>query len=221
MRLQVASTLFRASLEGNFVFHSRFSHRSANVMANVWRLMAFNEPVYRPQMIRWAIDNCRIAIGWSEVQDLCQYGAPEDIQNQVGAIFGGPNDPGGAPTAGIQLWNFRGGAHRFYAGVGIGPHPHFLAMQCGDLVILKGNSFPASVVMRIQSPYQYVLHVPINQPPYGYQHQRAAVPTGCNSQNLWEEAGGLPGVQASGQSIFNALILMPRQVGCQAVANPR
>lgn len=178
--------------------------------------MAFNEANYRWQVIQWAIANGRIAIGWSEVGTLCQYATPGDIQNQVGIIFGGPNNPGGAPTAGIQLWNFRGGPHPFYAQAQGGPHPHFLAMQCGDLVILKANNWPQSVVMRVQGPYQYVPHVPIGQPPYGYRHQRNAQVTDIDPQGLWNAAGGLCRVQALQQNWRrNALVLCQDQVGCQ------
>ena len=184
-------------------------------MVNVWRLVAFNERDHQQQMIQWATNYNRIAIGWSVVGNLIQFTAPENIQNQVSIIFGGPNNPGGAPTAGIQLWNFRGGAHPFYPRSQGGPHPHFLAIQYGDLVILKTRKWSQSVVMRVQGPYLYVPHVPINQPPYGYRHQRNAQVTDIDPEGLWNEAGRLPGVQALHQNWRqNALVLCRDRVGC-------
>lgn len=75
-----------------------------------------------------------------------------------------------------------------------------------------------SVVMRVTGPYEYV------DPPqalpcisdYRYQHQRKAVPTGCNPQAVWNEASGQDGVRALHQAIVgNALILCQFPVECQ------
>jgi len=169
-------------------------------MVNVWRLMAFNEPGHRQQMIQWSIGNCRIAIGWTEVRTLNQYETPGDIQHQVFDIYEGP--PGRSPTAGIQLWNFRGGTQPFYPGVQGGPDPHRLAMQCGDLVILKANGYGESVVMRVQGPYELVPAGDTTLPPFGYGHQRKAEVTDIGPQALWDAAGGI----LPGQDIHNALV---------------
>ena len=179
-------------------------------MVNVWRLMAFNERNYLQAVVQWAIHNNRIAIGWSEVGSLNQYGTPGDIQHQVIAIF--QVLPAANPTAGIQLWNFRGGAHQFHAQAQGGPHTHRLAMQCGDLVILKAREWRQSVVMRVQGPYEYVPRVSVELPPYGYRHQRKAIPTDCSPQALWNEAGRA----APHQSVRgNALVLCQFPVECQ------
>lgn len=169
-------------------------------MVNVWRLMAFNEPGHRQQMIQWAINNSRIAIGWTEVGTLNQYETPGDIQHKVFDIYEGP--PGRSPTAGIQLWNFRGGTHPFYPGVQGGPDPHRLAMQCGDLVILKANGYGESVVMRVQGPYELVPAGDTTLPPFGYGHQRKAEVTDIGPQALWHAASTI----LPGQSPFNALV---------------
>ena len=169
-------------------------------MVSVWRLMAFGEAGYRQQMVQWAVDNCRIAIGWSEVGTLDQYGTPGDIRDQVMEIFAGT--AGANPTAGIQLWNFRGGPHPFYPGVEGGPDPDRLAMLCGELVILKANRFNQSVVMRVQGPYEYASRGDITLPPYGYQHQRKAEVTDIDPKALWEAASPI----FPGQDIHNALV---------------
>ena len=191
-------------------------------MVNVWRLMAHHDPDRRQPMIQWATDNNRIAIGWIGECDLTQYTTPQDIQDRVDEVHRDEGPPGEMPTAGIQLWNFRGGAHSFYAQAQGDPHPHRLAMQCGDLVILKTDDkhggWPQSVVMRVQGPYEYIPpgHVPDDQPPFGYRHQREAVPTGCGPQNLWNVAGGLPGVKALHQNWRqNALVRCQFPVECQ------
>lgn len=157
-------------------------------MPNVWRLMAFQRDNRRQKMFRWAIDSNRIAVGWSEVGDLFQpqYATPEDIQAQVNAIFGGQGPPAKVPTAGIQLWNFRGGAHP--------------AMQCGDLVLLKADR--KSVVMRVTGPYEYVARGNATRPPFGYQHQREAEVTDIDPNALWEAARPI----LPGQNRYNALV---------------
>ncbi len=124
-------------------------------MVNVWRLMAHHDKCYQLRMIQWAKANNRIAIGW-DVGSLAQYETPGDIQKEVRKQFLGQGPPGEAPTAGIQLWNIRGGKHSFYAGVGAGRHRYDLAMQCEDLVILKPSDWPQSVVMRVTGAYEYV-----------------------------------------------------------------
>ena len=194
-------------------------------MANVWRLMAHHELACQLPMIQWAIANERIAIGWGAVGDLAQYATPEDIRAEARNIANHINNPGAAaflrrPLLGINLWNFRGGPHPFYAQVQGDPHPYRRAMQCGDLIILKRTgTLRDSVVMRVTSPYEYV------DPPqalpcirkYGYQHQRQAVKvSGCNTRALWDAAGGLPGVRALHQAVLgNALVLCQLQVECE------
>ena len=169
-------------------------------MVNVWRLMAFGEAGYRKQMIHWAINNDRIAIGWTEVGPLDQYGTPGDIQIRVNAEF--ECTQGANPTAGIQLWNFRGGPHPLYPGARCGPDPHRLAMQCEDLVILKPNDFNQSVVVRVQGPYRFVPPGNFDVPPYGYGHRQKVEVTDINPQALWDVASPI----LPGQSKFNALV---------------
>ena len=194
-------------------------------MVNVWRLMAHNAQCCHLPMIQWAVANNRIAIGWGAVGDLtqAQFTTPEDIRTRARKIANHVNDAGARaflrrPLLGINLWNFRGGAHPFYAQAQGDPHPHRDAMQCGDLVILKTNNWPQSVVMRVTGPYEYV------DPPqalpcladYGYQHQRKAVPTGCDPKALWDVAGGVDGIRALGEAIIgNALVLLKFQVECE------
>lgn len=199
-------------------------------MVNVWRLMAHHcEDCHLP-MIRWSIANNRIAIGWGQVGSLFQaeYTTPEAIRTAARRIANHVNDEGAReflrrPLLGINLANFRGGARPFHAQVQGDPHPNLQAMQCGDLVILKTNIGPQdgwtnSVVMRVTGAYEYV------DPPqalpcvanYGYQHQRNAVHTGCDPWALWNEAGGVGGVQALGQAVVgNALVLLGFQVECE------
>lgn len=59
--------------------------------------------------------------------------------------------------------------------------------------------------MRVEGPYEYA------PPPdlfFGYRHQRAAQQVDEDPQDLWRQAGGLPGVRALGQNIRNALVLV-------------
>ena len=165
--------------------------RRSEVMVNVWRLMAHHVEPCRPPMIQWATANNRIAIGWGDVGCLAQYATPEDIQKEVRKQFRGQGPPGEKSTAGIQLWNFRGGAHSFYPGVKAGRHQHDWAMQCEDLVILKGSG--QDVVMRVTGAYEYAKKSPClgKNCPGLYQHQRKAVHmAGYDPGELWEEAGG-------------------------------
>ena len=196
-------------------------------MVNVWRLRAHHEQCCHLPMIQWATDNNRIAIGWGAVGNLtqAQFTAPGAIRAAAIQIANQTNNVWyRRPLLGINLWNFRGGAHPFYAQAQGGPHPHRQAMQCGDLVILKTDigprkGFQNSVVMRVTGPYEYV-DSPQALPclaNYGYQHQRAAkqVP-GCDPQALWNAAGGLPGVRALHEAVVgNALILCQFPVECQ------
>ena len=178
-------------------------------MPNVWRLMAHHEEAHRPAVIDWAMVNGRIAIGWGEVDCLAQYAAPGNIVGAARNVYGNnPNPPANLPLCGIQLWNFRGGAHPFYPNPNDGPHAQRQAMQCGDLVILKGNGFPTqgtpnrSVVMRVSGPYEYIAIHPGNNPPFNdYQHQRRAqVENNINAEQLWQQVGRRDGVHALGQN---------------------
>ena len=199
-------------------------------MANVWRLIAHHVQACQLPMIQWAIANERIAIGWGAVGNLdqanqAQYATPIAIRQAAAAIALQINDDWLLrPLLGINLWNFRGGAHPFYAQAQGGPHPQRQAMQCGDLVILKTSigprdGFQNSVVMRVTGPYEYV------DPPqplpciagYGYQHQRKAVRVaGCDPQALWNAAGGPGGVRALHQAIVgNVLVLLEFPVECE------
>ena len=172
----------------------------------VWKLIAHHQLDCRLPMIQWAKDNDRIAIGWGDVGSLAQYETPEDIREEVEERFRGQGPPGEKSTAGIQLWNFRGGAHSFYPGVGAGRHPHDWAMQCDDLVILKGSG--QDVVMQVTGAYEYAKKSPClgKNCPGLYQHQRKAVPTGYDPGELWEKAGGQAGVEAMSQDTHNALL---------------
>ena len=184
-------------------------------MVNVWRLMAHHEPNQQLVVIDWAVQNGRVAVGWSELGELQQelYAEPADIVESAHNIddFLGLRN---LPRCGIQLWNFWGGAGRsFCPSVGVMCTDRS-AMQCGDLVILKTSTGPRhgwqnSVVMRVNGPYE---HVPAAQAPFGYQHQRKASVTKIDPQVLWNDAGRMQ----PGQFIRNALIQCQYQVGCQA-----
>ena len=198
-------------------------------MANVWRLMAHNQQHCHLPMIQWAIANSRIAIGWGLIGDLTQpqFTTPKDIRRAAILIADGQDNNRlnafRRPLLGINLWNFRGGPHPFYPQAQGGPRSDILAMQCGDLVILKTNigpreGFQNSVVMRVTGPYEFVASPERINPPqalpcvadYGYQNQRKAVRVaGCDPQALWNAAGGLDGVrQTLNQPIRgNALVL--------------
>lgn len=179
-----------------------------------------NEQACQLPMIQWAAGNNRIAIGWGAVGDLAQYATPQDMRTAAEEIADQTNNNWlRKPLLGINLWNFRGGAHPFYARAQGGPHPHRQAMQCGDLVILKRTgTWKDSVAMRVTGPYEFI------DPPqalpcitdYGYQHQRKAVPTCCAPKALWDVAGGVDGIQALGEAVVgNALVLLNFPVECE------
>ena len=173
-------------------------------MVNVWRLMAHHVKSCQLPMIQWAIANNRIAIGW-DVGSLAQarYATPGDIQKEVRKRFRGQGPPGEKSTAGIQLWNIRGGEGAFHPGVGAVPHPHDLVMQCEDLVILKPSGWPQSVVMRVTGAYEYVPSPCSGNFQWLYPHRRKAVHmAGYDPRTLWEKAGRL----APDQDKFNALV---------------
>ena len=167
-------------------------------MVNVWRLMAHHVECCRLPMIQWATANNRIAIGWGDVGNLTQYATREEIQAAVQGAFLGQGPPGNVRSAGIQLWNFRGGAHWFYPNPDDDPDQNRYAMQCGDLVILKTNTGPRrgwqnSKVMRVhpdEGRYDYAPPPHLVNCPGLYQHQRRVqVVPHIDPQALWLEAG--------------------------------
>lgn len=191
-------------------------------------------------MIQWALANKRIAIGWGAVGSLAQaqFTAPGNIRETARGIAHQSADAGSRaflrrPLLGVNLWNFRGGSQPFHANAQGGPHPHRLAMQFGDLIILKTDigplhGFQESVVMRVTGPYEWV---PLNHlkerfdhqqerclEVYGYQHQRDAEQVTCiNAMDLWDAAGGPNGVIGLDQAVRgNALVLLQFQVECQS-----
>ena len=75
------------------------------------------------------------------IGDIEQYAAPDDIVEAVRCKYQGVLPESNITRSGGQLWNF---CH---------------LMQCGDLVIYKGNdgrNWKDSVVMLVTGPYKYV-----------------------------------------------------------------
>ena len=186
-------------------------------MVNVWRLMAHNNRCCHLPMIRWAIANQRIALGWGLIGDVRQYATPQQIRDAASDHY---PDLRNHTKSATSCWNF-------YEGPTKGPGRHFFpsaianldmsrnTMQCGDLVILKTNigprfGFRNSVVIRVRGPYEFVAPPEYANPPealsclvcYGYQHQRQAEVADIDPEALWHAARPI----LPGQDKFAALV---------------
>ena len=129
----------------------------------VWRLITHHlDP---EALLTWAKSSGRIAVGWSVLGDLRQYGSEKEMTQAVRET-GNPN----WSVSGTQLASFRD------------------RMRLGDLVILSTGR-RRSVVMRVDGNYEFV------EQPEGddvaYAHQRRAMRLDLDPDGVWSEAGGV------------------------------
>lgn len=131
---------------------------------NVWRLVAHHD---KPaDAIAWSIAAGRIAIGWGKVGDLRILGprSPIEIRRAIAEAYPAIKN---AHLGGPSLWNF------------------FALIQIGDLVILSGGGVRSHVV---EVMGDYTCASPVDS--FGdYCHQRAAVITSYDADELWRSFG--------------------------------
>lgn len=145
----------------------------------VWRLVTHHKN--QESVLSWSLANKRIAIGWSWVGDLTKYASLEQLQTEAVKLH---PDSRNRFQAGVQLWAF---LHE---------------MEKGDLVILSANG-GRRAVLEVAGDYEFKGVVSEDQ---GYAHQRKAVSTAWNANELWEASGGA----VQGQSVYRALIRCQR-----------
>ena len=148
------------------------------IFMNVWRLIGHHEePDFAIEMMK---KSNRIAIGWSEIGDLRKVKpkAASDITSIISEFY---SDLNNAHLGGPSLWNL------------------YHEMKIGDYVIINSYS-KKCCVFEITGPYIYESG---NKQIVGYGHQRPAVLTGINPDELWEEIGSNIG---EGQNIRWTLV---------------
>jgi hypothetical protein len=132
---------------------------------NVWRLVAHHENP--ADAIAWSIAAGRIAVGWGKLGDL-RILAPRSANEITGAINKAYPVIQNAHLGGPSLWNF------------------LELMEIGDLAIVSGGGLRAHVV---EITGDYTCASPIDS--FGdYFHQRAAVVTSYDADDLWSSFGG-------------------------------
>jgi hypothetical protein len=147
---------------------------------NVWRLATHHAD---PEaVVDWSQLTGRIAIGWGKVGNIREkgYTSTNEIAKTTRLLYPGLHN---APFSGVQLWNF------------------YYTMKPDDLVILSTGKYRA-LVMQAQGDYEFV---PSEEAPlFGdYQHQRKAVVTSIDPDQLWRSTGSRP---MPGQNIRWTLI---------------
>jgi hypothetical protein len=131
---------------------------------HIWRLVAHHdEPDAAIGLMQ---QRSRIAIGWTAVGDLRKQGirSQGEVTALIQAAYPGIDN---AHLGGPSLWNF----HR--------------EATPGDFVILTAKSRRVCV-FEITGPY---LYVGADEEIIGYAHQRAAVPTDIDPDDLWDRSG--------------------------------
>lgn len=136
---------------------------------NVWRLIAHHE---KPDdVINWCREKSRIVIGWGRVADLnkVNYSSPREIAT---AILHHYPTIENAHLGGPSLWRF------------------WHEMRQDDLVILSnGNKRKAVMVVRGDYEWKPQPDTTVFQ---HYPHQRKAVETSIDADELWYRVGAKP-----------------------------
>lgn len=131
---------------------------------NIWRLIAHHEePVEAIELMK-ASD--RIAIGWSGIGDLRQV-APQSTKDITRLISGSYPTLDNARQGGPSLWNL------------------YAKMDIGDFVILNAGG-RRICVFEVTGPY---LFEEGSRTILGYSHQRPAVLTAIDAEELWARCG--------------------------------
>lgn len=131
---------------------------------SVWRMTPHHaDPETQRQ---WSRRTGRLAIGWGDVGDL-RMDPPDDSVDITSRVSGAYPDSTNSQLAGPSLWRFA------------------FEVTEGDLVIL-GKSGGQRDVFEIVGPYFWAS---LADSVGDYQHQRAAVLTPIDAEQLWQECG--------------------------------
>lgn len=139
----------------------------------IWRLIAHHEKA--TEAVELMTNSNRIAIGWSDIGDLSKAKprGPSDITMLISEVRA---DHANANMGGPSLWNL------------------YSDMQEGDFVILSANG-RRRCVFEVAGPYVFE---PGPGQILGYGHQRDAVRTDMDPDQLWESCGS---AVAAGQNL--------------------
>jgi hypothetical protein len=158
---------------------------------NVWRLVAHHED---PEgATEWAIAAGKVAVGWGssgDLRDLAPSSATE-ISRSLPSVY---PDLQNAHLGGPSLWNF------------------FKLMEIGDLVIVSGASERIHVV-EITGNYFFAS---LRDSFGDYRHQRTAVITGRDPDELWALVGSSV---AKGNNVRWAVALCDAQAAIVTTAS--
>lgn len=144
---------------------------------NVWRLVCHHGNPERA--LTEYMTEGKIALGWNCAGDLREIRDPREITQKVKATAN-PN----WPFAAKQLLNFAN------------------ELNEGDLVILSASG-SRRAVMKVTGQYRYVPNLDDN---VAYAHQRDAVLTNLNANDVWRAAGG----RAPGHAVYWAFVKCAR-----------
>ncbi|MDF4026298.1 hypothetical protein P3W24_15095 [Luteibacter sp. PPL201] len=138
-------------------------HQDTKRTSAIWRLIAHHE--HPKESLEWMEIHNVIAIGWSETGDLSDL-VPEDSADIGRRIRDVYPDLENSAQGGPSLWNL------------------YHEMQIGDLVIVAANG--TRRVMEVVGDYFFADQ---NSQLIGYQHQRAAMLTAMDADELWDDVG--------------------------------
>ncbi|VDB00118.1 hypothetical protein S1OALGB6SA_1192 [Olavius algarvensis spirochete endosymbiont] len=134
---------------------------------NIWRLMSHHDEDDQKESLKMMIARNRIAVGWSNSGDLSTAGInnKDDISALITRTHPGISSVGHGRAS---LWNL------------------YSEMEIDDLVIVVVDNKAESVFQVIGN---YIYESGEKQI-IGYSHQRPAVLTNIDADNLWRESGG-------------------------------
>jgi len=130
----------------------------------IWRLVAHHED---PKMaIAWFNKTGRIAVGWGRAGDLRHYRSVsiETLREGLKQVYAGEYNRRQGAKSLLNFWN----------------------MEVGDLVIITRGSGRRSHVVKVVGDYVWTSRV---NPLGDYLHQRAAVTTDDDPDELWSRIG--------------------------------
>lgn len=130
---------------------------------HIWRLIAHHE--HPKESLDWMISRNIIAVGWSEIGDLSEQN-PQDAPDIGRLIRDVYPDAGNSAQGGPSLWNL------------------YREVQIGDTMIVSSGD--SRRVFEIVGDYFFSER---NDGVVGYQHQRAAMLTSIDGDQLWNRVG--------------------------------
>jgi predicted Mrr-cat superfamily restriction endonuclease len=150
-------------------------------MKTVWRLLIKEHEVVLP----WMIEKKRLGIGWGEIGDISKLRTIDAIVDAIRK-----RNESHPKHAGKHAANVQHGSKSLY--------DFYYTMKPGDLVIISDRG-KRRHVFEVKGKYEYVEP---SKAPLNYQHQRRAILTGMDPNELWQRAGGK---LAKGQINFRTL----------------